>query len=52
MTFRGVEVYDLLEPLLKDFRKLRIRSMGTPSSHSKESDTDELYSGSHTDVHG
>ena len=29
MTFRAVEVYDLLEPLLKDFRKLRIRSMGT-----------------------
>lgn len=29
MTFRAVEVYDLLEPLLKDFRKLRMRSMGT-----------------------
>ena len=28
MTFRAVEVYDLLEPLLKDFRKLRMRSMG------------------------
>jgi len=27
MTFRAVEVYDLLEPLLKDFRKLRMRSM-------------------------
>ncbi|KAK0502939.1 PRP38 family-domain-containing protein [Armillaria luteobubalina] len=27
MTFRAVEVYDLLEPLLKDFRKLRLRSM-------------------------
>ncbi|KAF9653032.1 PRP38-domain-containing protein [Thelephora ganbajun] len=27
MTFRAVEVYDLLEPLLKDFRKLRMRSI-------------------------
>ncbi|KIJ51898.1 hypothetical protein M422DRAFT_74170 [Sphaerobolus stellatus SS14] len=27
MTFRAVDVYDLLEPLLKDFRKLRLRSM-------------------------
>ncbi|SJL04406.1 related to Pre-mRNA-splicing factor 38 [Armillaria ostoyae] len=27
MTFRAVEVYDLLEPLLKDFRKLRLRNM-------------------------
>jgi pre-mRNA-splicing factor 38A len=28
MTFRAAEVYDLLEPLLKDFRKLRVRNMG------------------------
>ncbi|GJJ12448.1 hypothetical protein Clacol_006690 [Clathrus columnatus] len=28
MTFRAAEVYDLLEPLLKDYRKLRLRSMG------------------------
>ncbi|KIO26239.1 hypothetical protein M407DRAFT_243800 [Tulasnella calospora MUT 4182] len=27
MTFRPVEVFELLEPLLKDFRKLRVRSM-------------------------
>ncbi|KAK0210446.1 PRP38 family-domain-containing protein [Desarmillaria ectypa] len=27
MTFRAVEVYDLLEPLLKDYRKLRLRNM-------------------------
>jgi pre-mRNA-splicing factor 38A len=27
MTFRPVEVYELLEPLLKDFRKLRRLSM-------------------------
>ncbi|KAG9010118.1 Pre-mRNA-splicing factor 38A [Tulasnella sp. JGI-2019a] len=27
MTFRAVEVFELLEPLLKDFRKLRMRSM-------------------------
>jgi hypothetical protein len=52
MTFRAVEVYDLLEPLLKDFRKLRMRSMGTSLSHRKESDSDGLDSGLHTDVHG
>lgn len=28
MTFRAVEVYELLEPLLKDYRKLRQRNMG------------------------
>ncbi|KAA1478588.1 PRP38-domain-containing protein [Dentipellis sp. KUC8613] len=27
MTFRATEVYELLEPLLKDFRKLRYRQM-------------------------
>ncbi|TDL25056.1 PRP38-domain-containing protein [Rickenella mellea] len=27
MTFRPAEVYELLEPLLKDYRKLRLRSM-------------------------
>ncbi|KAF9027148.1 PRP38-domain-containing protein [Hymenopellis radicata] len=26
MTFRTVEVYELLEPLMKDYRKLRVRS--------------------------
>jgi pre-mRNA-splicing factor 38A len=25
MTFRAVEVYEVLEPLLKDYRKLRYR---------------------------
>jgi len=35
MTFRPVEVYDLLEPLLRDFRKLRMRSMGASLSHSR-----------------
>jgi PRP38 family. len=29
MTFRAVDVYELLEPLLKDYRKLRVRNMGT-----------------------
>ncbi|KAI8998913.1 PRP38 family-domain-containing protein [Trametes punicea] len=28
MTFRPVEVYEILEPLLKDYRKLRYRGMG------------------------
>lgn len=27
MTFHAVEVYEILEPLLKDFRKLRLRNM-------------------------
>lgn len=52
MTFRAVEVYDLLEPLLKDFRKLRMRSMGASSSYSNESDGDDLDSGLYADVHG
>lgn len=29
MTFRASEVYEILEPLLKDFRKIRLRNMGT-----------------------
>ena len=29
MTFRAVEVYEILEPLLKDYRKIRLRDMGT-----------------------
>ncbi|EJD06111.1 PRP38-domain-containing protein [Fomitiporia mediterranea MF3/22] len=28
MTFRAVEVYEILEPLLKDYRKLRLRHVG------------------------
>ena len=28
MTFQPVEVYELLEPLLQDYRKLRLRNMG------------------------
>lgn len=52
MTFRAVEVYDLLEPLLKDYRKLRVRSMGMSLSHHKESDSDGLDSGLYTGVHG
>ena len=27
MTFSAVEVYEILEPLLKDYRKLRLRNM-------------------------
>jgi hypothetical protein len=29
LTFRAVDVYELLEPLLKDYRKLRLRDMGS-----------------------
>lgn len=28
MTFRAAEVYEILEPLMKDYRKLRYRDMG------------------------
>lgn len=28
MTFSAVEVYELLEPLMKDYRKLRYRDTG------------------------
>jgi pre-mRNA-splicing factor 38A len=27
LTFRAVDVYEILEPLLKDYRKLRYRNM-------------------------
>jgi hypothetical protein len=27
MTFRAVDVFEILEPLLKDYRKLRLRDM-------------------------
>lgn len=52
MTFRAAEVYDLLEPLLRDFRKLRMRSMGTSLSCLKELVGDALDSGLHSDLHG
>lgn len=35
MTFRAVDVYELLEPLLKDYRKLRERNMGNHSYSPK-----------------
>jgi len=45
MTFRAVDVYELLEPLLKDYRKLRLRNSGeythTPSIHFAALNTDE-----------
>ena len=34
MTFRSVEVYEILEPLLKDYRKLRYRGMSMSSGHA------------------
>lgn len=52
MTFRAVEVYDLLEPLLKDFRKLRMRSMGTPLLDPHELGIYGLDSGLYTHFHG
>lgn len=39
LTFRSMEIYELLEPLMKDYRKLRIRQVGesqyVPLSHVK-----------------
>ena len=32
MTFRSNEVYEILEPLLKDYRKIRLRHMGEYSN--------------------
>ena len=52
MTFRAAEVYDLLEPLLRDFRKLRMRSMGTSLPCFKEPIGDVLDSGLYSDLHG
>ena len=52
MTFRAAEVYDLLEPLLRDFRKLRMRSMGTSPSCFKELVGDGLDSRLYSDLHG
>ena len=43
MTFRASEVYDLLEPLLKDYRKLRVRSMCAFLSLIFAHDADELW---------
>lgn len=34
LTFRSLEVYELLEPLMKDFRKLRVRQVGTSFANS------------------
>ena len=31
MTFRAAEAYEILENLMKDYRKLRLRHMGAPS---------------------
>jgi pre-mRNA-splicing factor 38A len=33
MTFRAVDVYEILEPLLKDYRKLRYRDQGKHTCH-------------------
>ena len=34
LTFRSIEVYEILEPLMKDYRKLRIRHVGMSSYYS------------------
>ncbi|KAH7340708.1 PRP38 family-domain-containing protein, partial [Rhizoctonia solani] len=42
MTFPGVEVYELLEPLLKDYRKLRLRNMAGYSLTFMDEFVDQL----------
>lgn len=37
MTFRAVDVYEILEPLLKDFRKIRLRNMSESTSPIQKS---------------
>lgn len=34
LTFKSIEVYEILEPLMKDYRKLRIRHPGKSPSFS------------------
>lgn len=36
MTFRAAEVFEILEPLMKDFRKLRYRDMCMVSGFSQK----------------
>ncbi|RPD65828.1 PRP38-domain-containing protein, partial [Lentinus tigrinus ALCF2SS1-6] len=42
MTFRPVEVYEILEPLLKDYRKLRYQGMGGYSLTYMDEFVDQL----------
>ncbi|KAK7693135.1 hypothetical protein QCA50_002701 [Cerrena zonata] len=42
MTFQAVEVYEILEPLLKDYRKIRKRDMGGFSLTYMDEFVDEL----------
>ncbi|KAI0637275.1 PRP38 family-domain-containing protein [Trametes polyzona] len=42
MTFRPVDVYEVLEPLLKDYRKLRYRGMGGYSIIHMDEFVDQL----------
>ena len=32
LTFQGPEVYSILEPMMKDYRKLRVRNTGMPDA--------------------
>lgn len=56
MTFRAVEVYEVLEPLLKDYRKLRMRDMCTSIGIIVASQLNPLCSAYHSrlqlDLHG
>lgn len=34
LTFNAIDVYETLEPLLEDYRKLRYRAMSASAPHS------------------
>lgn len=51
MTFRAVEVYELLEPLLKDYRKLRYLGMGTLYRRSLRCAHAEVAAGGYSLIH-
>jgi hypothetical protein len=51
MTFRPVDVYELLEPMLRDYGKLRMRNMCEFCTYRFESFT-QSYSRILIDFHG
>ena len=52
MTFRPVEVYEILEPLLKDYRKIRYLGMGELLWSTFGSHPHRLHRRVFPDVHG
>ena len=44
MTFGSLDIYDILEPLLNDYRKLRYRAMGSCDPRFSLTNADGSYS--------